>query len=740
MSKTLLVRTLIASTLVIVPATAAAQTSPADEEASPTEETAQRSSDQGGQSPEMDDETDNGDAGDDEPDDDSETTESDSSDAEQTESSSSAGQQESDEPQSEQSDEPQPDDEQQVEPLPGPGDQEESTGEGTAPENDDGNGEDESPISGISDGSDDGGFEPVSDIEETELQEITPAEVYPYLEWEGLFRTRSTAAANFDLGTGGTSAILPPAENNLPAADRADREEPANASANLLWTTDMNLRLDPTIHITENLRVHIEANLLENVVLGSLSDRRLTPPGSQPFYRPDPSRTVFESNQVPPREREWFENSLQINEVWGEIDTFLGSFRAGRMDNDWGLGLHANGGDCLDCNYGDHVDRLEFMTKPLGVYASAAIDFPDQGATTQTPQQIDDQPYDVSQVDDARQYTFSIFREPRTEKDKQIRQQKLKDEQVPVVDGGARFTLRNQKGLAVPGSTTDGTSDQPFQLVYRGLDMYVPDIWAEVKYNPEPDTYVQVGLEAVGVFGSIDNTTANPVGTGNNTEQGPTNCFDQEQRDGNSESCTQTAKGESTDTNISQLGAALESELYFGGPVRFGLNAGYASGGDSPNWGYQSPSGNASGLSDLDFYRFDPNYHVDLILFREVLGSVTNAYYANPYAQARFFESSDQRMEVQLDAIASRVANSQGTPAQEGNWLGVELDGAVRYLQVDRFQAELEGGVLFPFEPLAARIDNPRLTQPVGTTDEEFQDDVNPSIAWTIQSNLSWQF
>jgi uncharacterized protein (TIGR04551 family) len=288
---------------------------------------------------------------------------------------------------------------------------------------------------------------------------------------------------------------------------------------------------------------------------------------------------------------------------------------------------------------------------------------------------------------------------------------------------------------------TDGTSDQPFQLVYRGLDMYVPDIWAEVKYNPEPDTYVQVGLEAVGVFGSIDNTTTSPVGTGENTEEdGPTNCFNQEERDGNPEACTQTADGESTDTGISQLGAALESELYFGGPVRFGLNAGYASGGDSPNWGYQTPNGNASGLSDLDFYRFDPNYHVDLILFREVLGSVTNAYYANPYAQARFFESSDQRMEVQLDAIASRVANSEGTPAQEGNWLGFELEGAVRYLQVDRFQAELEGGVLFPFEPLAARIDNPRLTQPIGTTDETFQADIDPSIAWTIQSNLSWQF
>ncbi len=727
MSKTCFARTLIASTLVIMPAAVAAQTSPAsdDEETSSTEvdDTNEEADDE--QSP-PDEQTEP--AGEETPEDEDEA-ESEQAPAEQQEGQSSPQQQGEADSQSEEdpesestADEQDEADSREVQPPP---DQSDQQPEG-APEESDG---DESPISGLagSDDDDEEGFEPVADIDETELQEITPADVYPFLEWDGMFRVRTDAAVNFDLGTAGTSAILPPAENNLPP------DEHANEQNGLLWSTNMNFRLDPTIHLTENLRIHVEAALLENVVFGSLSDQRLTRPGTDPFYRPDPSRTVFQANQIPPREREWFENSVNINEVWGEIDTFLGSLRAGRMDNHWGLGIHANSGDCVDCNYGDHVDRIEFLTKPLGIYASASIDFPDQGVTTQTPDQIDDQAYDVAQIDDARQYTFSLFRQPRSDKDEQIRQQKLKDDQVPVLDGGARFTLRNQEGLSVPAAET---TERSFNLVYRGLSLYVPDVWVQFKYAPNPETYVRLALEGVGVFGDIDNTTRSPVG-GDDTG---VNCFDEGDRSDNPDVCT-SQDGESTDSGISQLGAAFESELYFGGPVRFGLNAGYASGGSSPNWGYATPGeGESVGLPNLDFYRFDPNYHVDLILFREVIGSVTNAYYANPYAQARFFESADQRMEVQLDAIASRVADPQGTPAQDGNWLGFELDAAVRYLRIDQFQAELEGGVLFPFEPLEARIDNAKLTRPPGTTGETFQENIEPSIPWTIQSNLVWQF
>lgn len=745
MIDTLVPRTLVALSLVVMPAVAAAQTSPtdADSEAA-AEDTSDADASEQPEEPESTDE-DQGETAEEETaeeDSDEETSGEESGEAADPEAQSESTEQEqlegegaadSEDPESEQ---PESEQTQGQTPSTSPPEAEEMqpTTSETAPseQGEDEEGEKGSPIADLAD-SEKGQtetFEPVRDIDEQSLEELTPAEVYPYLEWDGLFRVRSDAAVNFDLGTRGTSAVLPPAENDLPSGDA-----PANPDADLLWGTDMGLRLEPTIHISEGLRVHVESAILENVVFGSLSDRRWTRPGGQ-VLRPDPSRTVYDSNQIPPREREWFEDSLQINEVWGEFDMFLGELRAGRMDNHWGLGMHANSGDCNDCNYGDHVDRIRFLTKPFGFYTTAAIDFPDQGPTSQAPDRVGSQAYDLAQIDDARQYTFSIFKKPRSDRDEKLQQKKLKEDQIPAFNGGARFTLRSQKGVFTPPET--GTNPEDGELVYRGLNMYVPDLWIEFLYDPDPDTYIRVALEGVGVFGSVDNATTDQVGTSDGADaEEPINCFDEGTRNANPERCTSTENIDDTTAGIAQFGTALESELYFGGPVRFGLNGGFASGGDEPNWGYQASNG-----AELDFYRFDPNYHVDLILFREVMGTVTNAYYANPYGQARFFESPDQRMEVQLDAIASRAVNIEGTPAGRdgGRWLGFELDGAVRYLQIDRFQAGLEGGILFPFGGLDARLDRQRLTQPFEAGGRQFNDDASSSIAWTVQGNLYWKF
>jgi len=591
----------------------------------------------------------------------------------------------------------------------------------------------ESPISGLADSqSSSSGFEPVEDIEEEMLQEITPTKVYPYLEWDGFFRVRSDAMVNLDLGTEGTSAILPPAENYKPS------QNPANTDSDLLWSTNMNLRFDPTLHITESLRLHVEADLLDNVVLGSLSDRRLTG-YRDAALRPDPSRTVTSANQISPRERDVFENAIRINEAYGEIRTPIVDLRAGRMDFDWGLGTYANGGDCIDCDYGDHVDRIQIGSPQLPILdlrASAAVDFPGQGLTTASPDRVDGQPYDVAQIDDARQYTFGIYRKPVTEEEKEKQQQRLKGEQKPTYNGGVLFSYRNQQGEmlrnAGGGTDGDGSGLEDAELIYRGLNMYVPDLWFQMKYNPDTETKIRVELEGTGVFGDMDNTTDQQLTTED------VNCFEESGRSDNPEQCSQIDQGgetRSTEKAFAQLGAAMESEFYFGGPVRFGLNAGYASGGDDANYGYQAENTGGS----LDFYRFDPNYHVDLILFREVIGTVTNAYYANPFVQARFFETPDRRLELQFDTIVSRAANQQGTPAGDSNWLGVELDGAVRYLQTETFQVGLEGGILFPLGGLNDRRDRPRLTQP-GEVGSRFSNDTPASIGWTVQSNLTWMF
>ena len=582
----------------------------------------------------------------------------------------------------------------------------------------------DSPISDLADKTGGEEFEPVEAIEAEDLQELSPAKVYPVVTWDGMFRVRSAMNINFDLDTGGTSSIRPPAASNFP--DHAA----ANPDAELLAGADMNFRIEPTIHITERLELHVEANVLNNLVLGALPQSRLTSASS---VYPDPSRTVSGSNQIPPRELEWFQDSLRINEAYGVVHTALGSLKAGRMDWDWGLGMYANGGDCADCNFGDHVDRIRYRSPKLfKMYASAAVDFPDQGITSQTPERADGQAYDMTQIDDARQFTFSIFNKPVTEKDKQLQQKRLKEDRKPVFDGGALFSYRTQQGSFIPGNAAvSGNEDQQAgpesgELIYRGLKLFVPDVWFRFKWEPEPNRLIRVELEANGVFGSVDNTTDESVGDDSGTNN-DVNCFNEQER-ANSDQCTTNSE------DIGQFGAALESEFYFGGPVRFGLNSGVATGSDQPNWGY-----NSSAIGALDSYRFDPNYHVDLIGFREVIGTVTNAAYANPYVQARFFETTDRRLEVQLDAIASRALRAAGTPSGEDNWLGLEFDGAVRYLQLDTFLVELEGGIFFPFGALDAKEGRPRLTNPP-SSDAPFGSDADANLAWTIQTNLVWQF
>lgn len=62
---------------------------------------------------------------------------------------------------------------------------------------------------------------------------------------------------------------------------------------------------------------------------------------------------------------------LDFRKAWFKWMTPVGLFSAGRMPNEWGLGIFVNSGDGYDWRfgvkrYGDIVDRILFATKPLG--------------------------------------------------------------------------------------------------------------------------------------------------------------------------------------------------------------------------------------------------------------------------------------------------------------------------------------------------------------------------------------
>lgn len=566
-------------------------------------------------------------------------------------------------------------------------------------------------------------FVPLEAIEEGGLEQIIPAKVHPRVEWNGTFRTRVGAAVNWDLDTEGTSAILPPAESFTPQGN------PVAPDRDTHWDANLRLKVDPTIFITEALRIHTELDILDNVVFGSLPASRLE---GDPV-RPDLGGPIGSSHQLSPREREWFDNAVKVNELYGEVETLIGTLTAGRMDDDWGLGIYVNDGDCMDCDYGSHVDRFKYQISAFGLYGTASVDFPDEGVTSKTPFRSGSQPYDIAQRDDVDQYTFQIFRSPRTREEKELQGKRLLDDQLPVFNGGAFYRYRKQEGRFVPLYTGDSFDpENPRELVYRGERVHIADLWVQFLYQPSFDTKVRIELEGLGAFGRVDNVTDVPVGLPLAGGEDAVNCFDDDQFAANEDACTTNAEGEETRRTVQQFALALESEFQIDSPVSFGFNGGLASGGSTSNWG-------TTGSPDLTFYRFHQDYQIDLILFRNVIGTVTNAYYLNPYAMVKFLESSSRHLELQLDAIGSRAFNAEGTPSGTNPWLGLEFDGAFRYVTLDAFTAALEAGILFPFPGLSAVAGQPRYVQ-FGANPEEFNAALPARIAWTVQAKLFWNF
>lgn len=584
---------------------------------------------------------------------------------------------------------------------------------------DDDSGFGDSPIADLA--SDD--FEPLEDIEEGVLDQIIPASVHPRLEWSGTFRVRSTAAMNWDLGTSGTSAILPPLGSVAAAASPNQDNQPlADPEKNTQWSTNMRLRLDPTLHISEMLRVHVELDVLNNVVFGSLPASTYGLDRTRPY----PGDPLLSSNQRSPNERAWYDDAIQFNEVYGVARSVFGEFRAGRMDDHWGLGMWMNDGDCEDCDFGNNIDRLMLRTGGpafFGLYATVAMDFPEEGLTSKSLRQ-GSQPYDLAQIDDADQWTFSIQKAPLSREGEEIQRRELLENKSVVTNGGLLYRHRNQAGEFVREGLGAGEPVDPSALPalrYIGTSLHVFDLWAQFLWQPSLDTSIRIELEGLLGFGSVDNPTDEFVGGSTPEDLDAINCFDEGVRDSNPNRCT------SSQQDISQYGLALESEFKFGGPVSFGVNGGFASGGSTSNWG-------ADG-NDFDFFRFNPDYHVDLILFRNVIGSVTNAVYYNPYVSAAFLDNDKLRLD--FDAILSHAWDKEGTPNGDSPWLGLEFDAAVRYIHLEMFHAALEGGILFPFGGLDGREGEPKLTPVNGPL---FDENTSAGVAWTVQFKFFWKF
>src|SRR5712692_1839363 len=182
----------------------------------------------------------------------------------------------------------------------------------------------------------------------------------------GYFRVRPELFNKFDLGRGLDTmgySLWP--------------RSPVSASERTTAGINMRFRFEPTLNVSEEVRIKTQIDALDNIIFGSTPAYAFSRSDQQAF-------SIFSNTQVPPQAGlNSFRNSIQVKRVYGEVTTPVGILRFGRMGSHWGLGMVHNDGNCLDCDHGDTVDRIMFVAQPLtDFYISPMIDWNGIGPTS----------------------------------------------------------------------------------------------------------------------------------------------------------------------------------------------------------------------------------------------------------------------------------------------------------------------------------------------------------------------
>lgn len=477
---------------------------------------------------------------------------------------------------------------------------------------------------------------------------------------DGYLRVRPTLFNKLDLGRPASLSLVPYSPR-LPGRERT------------LSGADMRVRLDPTLNVSEEVRVKLQVDALDNLVLGSTPDSA--------WGASTNVLDLFSESQTPPQAGvNAVKDSIVVRRAYGEVSTPLGILRFGRMGSHWGLGMLRNDGNCLDCDFGDTVDRVQFVAEPLpGLYVAPMLDFNSEGPVSARLNGLGEA-RDLSNGDDAHSWVLAIAR-----RDTEAQQRQKLDAGQSVFNYGLHLTYRTQTAQALgyeqgdfPGGGGDvldpEVGNNEFGYVSRRATLWTPDVW--VKFEKKD---FRLELEAAAHYGSY--------------QQGLTD-------------------GTTGEVQVLQYGAVAQGEYRFlKGQLKLGLEVGFASGDRDPGMGSLTPRGTTLNLAqDTDLrlrnFHFNRDYRVDMILWRELVGGITDAVYAKPtlrYTVADGFELFGAAIYSQAVYPESAPAASPTSNAGVSAPLGLELNAGARYETEDGFVAGLQYGILFPLDGLAWR-------------------------------------
>ncbi|MBJ6759538.1 TIGR04551 family protein [Myxococcaceae bacterium JPH2] len=485
------------------------------------------------------------------------------------------------------------------------------------------------------------------------------------LNLDGYLRVRPVLFYKFNLGK---PVRAPGQPNGLEIFPRSPRSANEKTQAG----ADMRVRLEPTVNVSEDVRVKLQVDALDNLVLGSTPDSFASADGRNTF-------SLFSDSQSPPSAGiNALKDSIVVRRAYGEVSTPVGILRFGRMGSHWGLGMLRNDGNCLDCDFGDTVDRIQFVTEPFaGWYITPMLDFNSEGPTSELKNSMGE-PVDLTQSDDSHSLVLAIA---RRDTDQQARA-KLENNQG-VLNYGLYFTYRTQAWAATGYESTGNANSTDF--VQRDAHIYTPDLW--LKYEEQN---FRLEFEFAAVLGNVGNSAQSAASAG--------------------------APLRDQSLRIAQFGGVAQGEVHLtkSRQLHLGLELGFASGDKAFGMGnYPGRSGTGSngttaagdvegpqygcttdGACDnaIRNFRFNRDYRVDMILWRELLGGVTDAFYVKPTLRYSVAEGFD----VFGSVIYSQAFYAESTPSAVNHALGLEVDVGARYETEDGFVAGISYGILFP--------------------------------------------
>jgi uncharacterized protein (TIGR04551 family) len=444
----------------------------------------------------------------------------------------------------------------------------------------------------------------------------------------------------------------------------------------------MRLRLEPTFNLDEGTSIHVQADVYDNLLLGSTPiGQDLS--GAYSDTNPPPLG-AFNDTQAPAQAGVNSDrDALTVKRAWAEVAVPLGILKFGRQPNHWGMGIYANGGGNdpingtydYDGDYGDSVDRVSFSGVIPGTSLRAMI-ASDWNSTRLVSNQTaattgnEGHPFDLDNDDDANGWVGVISKmdSPQEFRD-------AVDRGDTAFNWGVYFEYKTQGADDDLRDFSLGGVLGSDNYITRDLKTYTPDAWAKLGVGP-----VLLEGELVGQFGTIKNLAD---------------------------------YGISGDHKIRKLGGVGRLTWQgVDGKLRLGLEGGFASGDQwdakvgnetvegRTNIAYANTLGdpavcNAQSQCTYTQFAFDREYKVDMILWRHLYGAVTNAAYAKPFLSYDLTKS----IMFKVSNITSFALRPVATPGNSTMY-GTEFNGDLGY-SGHRLFAGISYGVLFPFAALS---------------------------------------